>query len=269
MKTSTKLNLNGINFEVVLFIAIVLVIFARIANAQTSSGGLYLGVEVASGSRAFNVNSDLQNLKGIKVAQHGKTYAIIAGNRLINGKIRIGNFSAPEGGKQPIQSNSFELGSSFSPLQLVARRTPILEPYLTVSIETTKIKTGGTYTPPPTKPSGAGGGSTCNCTCPSSVGGPPDPDALPVISKPVPFAGNFGSTRANIGVGLKAHVQKGKLFLNIFGEMNYGVTLGTTSSTPTLLNTYVLNQTAYNVGVSVGYIYTRSTMRRLHKVTFR
>jgi len=262
MKTSINSNTNGINFHLIIITAFILGIVAGKAVAQ----GLYLGVEVTNGSRSFNVNSDLQDLKGIKVAQQGRIYGITVGNRLISGKIRLGNFGAPKGDSKPIQSNTFELGANFSPLQLIAKRTPILEPYLIVSMETSKVKTNGTYTPPAAKPAAAA--STCSCQCPTTVGGPADPDAVPTVSAPVPFTGNFGSTKANVGVGLRAHVQKGKLFLTVYGEMNYGVTLGTTASTQALLNTYVLNQTAYNIGASIGFIHNKSG-HRLRRVSFR
>lgn len=250
--------MNGVDFELILLIAFALGIFVGKANAQ---GGLYLGVEVSNSSRSFKINSDLQDLKGAKIMQQGRTYAITAGSRLINGRIRLGNFNASNEDSKPMQSNTFELGSTFSPLQLIAKRTPILEPYIMMSLETTKIKSTGTYTPPVAKASTA---STCPCQCPSA-NTPPDPE---VASSPVPFSGDFGSTKANVGVGLKAHIQKGKLFLNVFGEMNYGLTLGTTASTQALLNTYVLNQVAFNTGITLGYIYTK-TGHRLRNVSFR
>jgi hypothetical protein len=262
MKTSIKSNPNGINFHWIIITVFILGIVAE----KTAAQGLYFGVEVTSGSRAFNVNSDLKDFKGIKVAQQGRIYGITIGNRLISGKIRLGNFGAPKGDSKPIQSNTFELGANFSPLQLIAKRTPILEPYVIVSMETTKVKTAGTYTPPAAKPAAAA--STCSCQCPSSVGGPGDPDGQPVVSTPTPFSGNFGSTKANVGIGLRAHVQKGKLFLTVYGEMNYGVTMGTTASTQALLNTYVLNQTAFNFGASIGFIHTK-TGHRLRRISFR
>jgi hypothetical protein len=265
MKTDLKLNMKSFNFDLILFIAIVLGIFAGHANAQ----GLYIGLEASNSSRSFTVNSDLQNFNGAKLVQQGMLYGITMGNRLISGKMRLGNFRAAEGDDHPIKSNSFELVSSFSPLQLIVKRNPIIEPYVTLSMETTKIKTTGTYTPPAAKPKSPG--STCSCQCPSTVGGPPDPDGqatAAAISAPVPFTGNFGSTRASVGIGFKAHLQKGKLFLTVYGEMNYGISLGTTASTQALLNTYVLNQAAFNTGISLGYIYTK-TGHRLRKISFR
>jgi len=50
--------------------------------------------------------------------------------------------------------------------------------------------------------------------------------------------------------------------------MNYGVTLGTTAPTQALLNTYTLNQVAYNVGASIGFIHIK-TGHRLRKASFR
>src|SRR6185369_3682575 len=120
MKTSIKSTPNRINFHSIIITALILAIVAEKAAAQ----GLYLGVEVTSGSRAFNVSSDLQDLKGAKIVQQGRIYGITVGNRLLSGKVRLGNFSEPKGGSKPIQSNSFELGANFSPLQLVAKRTP-------------------------------------------------------------------------------------------------------------------------------------------------
>ena len=126
MKTYIKSPMNGINFHFMIIAAFILGMIAGKARAQ----GLYIGIEATSGSRTFNVNSDLQNLKGAKVVQQGRIYGITVGNRLISGKFRLGNFSAPKGDNQPIQSNTFELGSNFSPLQLIAKRTPIIEPYV-------------------------------------------------------------------------------------------------------------------------------------------
>ena len=269
MKTYIRTNINEVNFELILFIAFAFGILAGKANAQvyrSIPSGLFVGIEASNSHRTFAVNSDLKDFSGMKVSQTGKTYGITVGSRLINGKLRLGNFSTANGNDPPIQSNSFELGSNFSPLQLITGRTHFLEPYMMLSVETTKMKTNGTFTPPVAKAAAAA--PTCSCQCPSTVGGPADPDALPTVKEPVPFSGNFGSTRANVGLGLKAHIQKGKLFLNVFGEMNYGVTLGTTASTQALLNTYVLKQVAFSTGVSLGYIYTKSG-HRLRKVSFR
>jgi|GEM_PF-3046295 hypothetical protein len=270
MITKIKFDVNAIAWLVHLGVLLT-TLHAQDASAQRSgpfTKGLYIGIEAMSGSRTFEIKSDLQALKGNKIEQHGRTYGVTLGNRLISGKIRIGNFRASQGDSQPFQSNTFELGSSFSPLQLIAKRTPILEPYLTLSIETTKIKSSGSFTPPPSKPKSS---STCTCTC-TSGGSMPDPDALaaaPAVNNPVPYTGSFGSTRLNMGIGLKAHIQKGSLFLTLFGEMNYGVTMGTTASTQALLNTYILNQVAYNVGTSIGIIHFKSSGRRLRKIRFR
>ena len=231
--------------------------------------GLYIGLEATNGSRAFQINSDLENLKGLKVVQHGKAYGLSLGNRLINGKLKLGNFSTPSGDGHPIQSHTFELGANFSPFQLINNLAHFFEPYLSVSVETTKINSNGTFIPPPSKPQPP---NTCSCQCPTSGGSQLDPDTpvanTPAVNNPVPFSGNFGSTRANIGIGLRAHIQKGKLFLNLFGEAHYGITIGTTASTQALLNTYELNQTAVNVGASIGFIYKKSGLR-LRRVNFR
>lgn len=248
--------------------ALLTILCAQEVSGQRADGlltqGLYFGIETTSGSRSFKINSDLSNLKDAKVAQHGRTYGITIGNRLISGRVRLGNFTTAQNDNRPVRSNTFEFGANFSPLQLMAEQTPVLEPYLTLSIETTKIKSNGTFTPPPSKPNSS---STCSCTCTSGVS-MPDPDATPAVNSPVPYTGSFGSTRVNAGVGLKAHVQKGSLFLTLFGEMNYGVTMGTTASTQALLNTYVLNQTTLNVGASIGYIYKKSGLR-LRRINFR
>jgi hypothetical protein len=271
MKTLLDFKTNRINLLFLILIVIVVIsTCANRANAQgfgRGSSSLFVALEATNSNRTFGINSDLQDLKGAKVIQHGRTYGIVVGNRLVSGKMRLGSFSGQSGDSKPIQSNAFELGSNFNPLQLFASKSRFLEPYIIVSMETTKIKSEGTFIPPPVKAASAPAPSTCTCTCPSA-GAQLDPDAA-AAPTPVPYSGKFGSTRANVGVGLKAHIQKGKVFINLFGEMNYGLTLGTTASTQALLNTYVLNQVAFNMGASIGLTHKKPSVHRLRNISFR
>jgi hypothetical protein len=269
METNKKINVN-----VTAWLFLLSVLFAVLISGNVQAQrptfvpqNLYVSIETTTASRTFQINSDLENFKGVKARQQGKTYGVTVGNKLITGKVRVGNFTTESRESTPIQSNTLELGSNFHPLQFVNSKVRLIEPYVTVSFETTKIKSNGTFTPPaPAKKITST--STCGCQCPSSSGTQPDPDVPSPTNSPVSYSGNFGSTRLITGVGLKVHIQKGNLFLNLFGEMSYGLTLGTTASTQALLNTYVLSQTSVNFGAAIGLIRNKSN-RSLRKIRFR
>ena len=270
MKTNPKFLISRIALLYMPFALVSLLISSR-ANAQQRD--LYFGFESTTGTKKFSVHSDLTNLAAKALIQQGRTYAVIFGSSLIKGKFSLGNFSSEKRDQQPVHSSSTELAFNISPIQLFSKQDRVIEPYLITAVETTKVKSSGMFTPPkiPAAQGAAAGAasapSTCSCTCPNAVGLPGSPSA-PTEPTPASYSGNYGTTRINVGVGLNVHLTKGSLFLNLFAEMKYGISAGTTYSTQALSYTYALSQVAYSTGISVGITKDRSH-GRLRKNRFR
>ena len=237
------------------------------ANANAQQRDLYFGFESTTSTRKYTVHSDLENLSGKKLMA-GRTYGIIFGSSLAKGRLSFGKFSSAGNDTKSINSSSTELSINISPLQLLLKQDRVIEPYLVTSVETTKVKSSGVFTPPKVAaaPAADAAASTCSCQCPSSPSPLSNSDAA--TPKPAPYSGNYGTTRINVGVGLNVHLTKGNMFLNIFGEMKYGIAAGTTSSAQALLYTYALNQVAYSVGAAIGISKDRSH-GRLRRNRFR
>jgi len=272
MKTNAKFHINLIAG---LYIALVSMLISTGANAQQRD--LYVGFETTTSSRNFKVTSDLANLKGKTLLQQGRTYALIFGSSLATGKFSLGNFSSSGKDSKPMNSTSTELSLNISLLQLISKQDRVIEPYVVTSIETTKVKSNGAYTPPQAQVSKPSSSNVCSCQCPATTGSVPSPDSSPSTSPaigtdpsgtPKPYSGNFGTTRINVGVGINVHLSKGNLFLNLFAEAKYGVAAGTTASTQALLNTYSLSQVVYNTGIAMGISKDRSH-GRLRRNRFR
>ena len=270
MKTNAKYSFNLIAG---LYVTLISLLTSVHANAQHRD--LYFGFEATTSSRKYRVHSDLDNLNGKTLLQQGKTYAIIFGSSLATGKFSLGNFSSNSKDSKPMNSSSTELALNINLLQLFSKQDRVIEPYLVSSIETTKIKSVGTFMPETTDPKKPGDPNGCSCQCPGTSGtdsGVSDPNltitADPKPKNPVPYSGNFGTTRFNVGAGINVHLSKGMFFVNIFAEMKYGVAAGTTSSTQALLNTYALNQVVYNTGAAIGISKNRS-QGRLRRNRFR
>lgn len=264
MKTQIQHNISQISWLRFPFTLASLLIIAQ-AGAQQRD--LYFGMESTYSSRQYTVHSDLKNLSGKKLVQEGRTYGVVFGSSLAMGKFSFGSFSSEGSTKEVIKSSSIELALHISPLQLLIKQDRVFEPYLVSSVETTKVNSDGTFTPPKTAPKTGDptASNSCGCTCPNAS--PPSP--APALSNdPVPYSGNYGTTRINLGVGLNIHLTKGNMFLNLFGEMRYGIPAGTTASTQALLYTYALKQVAYSTGVSLGISKNRSH-GRLRRNRFR
>jgi len=225
----------------------------------------FVGTEIINSSRSFSITSDQPNMAGAHVLK-GTKYAVIFGTRAITGKVRLGDYATTA--KEPtFKANGYEVVSNFQPLQFLEEKPRVLEPYLTFSLEGTTIHTSGTYTAPPaakTTGNASGSGSPCSCTCPNTPPSPPKPDP-----GPVPYSGKVVTTRGNVGVGLKLHIEKAHVFFNVFTEFKYGIALGNYSSTEALLNTYSLAQKGVDVGVSMGFVRNKSIVSKLRRTRFR
>jgi hypothetical protein len=224
---------------------------------------LYFGFESTMSNRKYSVHSDLNNLKGKTILQQGRTYAIIFGSSAVMGKFSLGNFSSSGKDNNPMTSSSTELSFNIGLLQLFSKQDRVIEPYFVSSVETTKVKSAGTFVPDVATPPA----NTCTCTCTS--GGE---SSLTIVNAPAstktpePYSGNFGTTRINLGVGLNVHLSKGNFFLNLFAEAKHGIAAGNTASTQALLYTYALKQLVYSTGMAIGISKDRSHGRfRKHR----
>jgi hypothetical protein len=267
MKTSTKTKVNGASWLLFILLIVSLMISGKACAQRMPSvpQDFYFGIEATNGTRAFQMKSDLTNLRGLNVNQRGQSYGIILGSRLIMGKVRLGSYSSTGNESSVIKTSSLELGSNFYPMQLFNNKTRVIEPYLSVAFDQASVKLSGIYTPPPTlAPSSS---SSCNCKCPDSPSLPSDPDqgtsSTPklVNSSPTPYSGKIVTARASMGVGVKVHLRRGSSFLNLFSEMKYGMPLGTNASTQALLNTSMLSQMSVDVGVSIGLVHNKANNR--------
>src|SRR5262249_16267267 len=158
----------------------------------------------------------------------------VLGSRLMAAKVRVGSYKGGHGENSPTKSNTFEVSTNFFPLQLQKKMNRTLEPYVVASVESTTIRSTGVYTPAPSRPRRVDSAeSTCTCACQSqnqSGALPADPDhpssgAVPHALES--YSGKLVTTRANIGVGMKFHLEKGGHFVNLFADVKYGVPLGT------------------------------------------
>jgi hypothetical protein len=264
MKTSIK---NKINFATWLCAPFTLASFLVSVQSHAQQRDLHFGFEAASSTRKYTVHSDLATLKNKFLVQQGRTYALIFGSSLAKGRFSFGTFGSDKKDQTPIHSSSIELALNISPIQLFIKQDRAIEPYLVASVETTKVKSSGLYVPPPDlpAPSAAATPSTCSCTCTSPAQSSPSTKQDP---SPVPYVGNYGTTRIILGAGLNVHLTKGPFFLNLFAEAKYGISAGTTYSTQALSYTYTLNQVTYTTGASIGITKDRSH-GRLRKHRFR
>jgi hypothetical protein len=94
----------------------------------------------------------------------------------------------------------------------------------------------------------------------------PDPDQVP---EQVPYTGNVKTTRGNIGIGLKMHIEKAHVFFDLFAEAKYGMTLGESRSPQPLASTKASAQKGFDVGVAMGFVRNKSAAKKRRGLKFR
>lgn len=199
---------------------------------------LYLGFDVSFGTRLFQIQSNIDAIRGMDVLEEGGAAGLLFGNQVVQVKVRQGYFYSASrvSYTADLVQTSFEI--NINPLQLAHpvdfRR---FEPYLLAGVSRDAVKFYGYY-----------------IDAPGTVGDQGRESARkPNYSySEMPYLGRVASTRAEGGLGMMYRINMVDSFLRIFGEVRYGYAVGH-SATPQFEDTTAAHQMSFSLGTSFGW----------------
>lgn len=270
MYLQDRIRMNGLKLVVIFIMFVIMQFQSCSARAQGSPAAsrIYLGFDVACGTRSFKLSSDISKLQGRRISQAGMNGGIIIGNNVVSGKLRQGYYRSSSTFSQPFDLIESEGILNLNALQALRRKFRYFEPYLTTGIERNSLKIYGHFVENeaeeeeitdedckssggpmggPYLPAGTAHGSTSN--------DPADPTedlTEGAVTSDTRLAGKIITSRATIGLGLKCNVPGKGYFLILYSEVKYGYALGISHTSSTLVQTKVSNQVSINVGISFG-----------------
>lgn len=205
----------------------------------------------------------------MNVAEEGFNLGVLFGGNVVQSRATIGIYQSSKTVYQKVDVFEMAGGLNFYPLQIKRNQKPnFFRPYLVASLERDKLSFFGSYELPkppsqPEKPK----------TCPNHTGSTPpgdpsgDPDQtssgqqgpLPNPDQPQPASsenkklGQIALSRLNVGVGMLLHIPSHqRMFMNLFAEAKYGLSLNQQPSGYGLARTEVSKPLIVNFGICLG-----------------
>jgi hypothetical protein len=231
---------------------------------------LFLGLEGGVGMRTFKLRSDIKEIDQLNVDEEGFNLGVLFGGNVIQSRARIGIYQSSETVYQKIDVFEVEGGLNFYPLQIKRNQKPnYFRPYLVASLGRDKLSFFGSYELPKPPQSQQEEPKTCpNHTgstppgdpsgdpdqIPSGQQGPlPDPDQPQPASSENKKLGQIASSRLNAGLGMMLHIpSRQRIFMNLFAETKYGLSLNQQPSGYGLARTEVSKSLIVNFGICLG-----------------
>lgn len=211
---------------VFLIICMLVMVFESIlTNGQ--SAVIYKGFEVNAGVRTGTITSDIAQINGSKLIQHGGRIGLVYGTNLVRTKIGFGYFSSGTKTKGTIDLLQPNASVNVYPLAMLFKKPLRLEPYITGTLTYNNYKFYGYYL-------NEDGGN------------------VNYSNMEAPYLGATRQLNSAVGIGLEFKILDQYDFIHLFSEMTYGYTITATSSIPELQDTHINKQAQVKIGLSFG-----------------
>lgn len=216
-----------------------------------------IALTAGMGTRSFLIKSDIDYINNMKATQEGWESSLLFGGDKIKVRTGFGAFKTELSDINSIKQTSINgLVNVYAPL-----KTKFFRPYFITGLGVNMVTFSGSFVPesPLLK-------LTQMCTCatqptsdllpPTNPGEPGAELTLqadePITAKPESHSGILTSTQLVSGLGGEISLRKNGHYLSMFGEMRYGLPIGTTTQNASMNETKVKNNMALTFGLAFG-----------------
>lgn len=230
MTIKSRIKEKGINALMIAILFLCLGIYSCSVQAQSFRPIKYVGFEVAFGVRAFDINSDIKELKDLHVVEEGGSLGLIFGNDYVRAKIRAAGFYY-SGSKVPRTVDMFESEGliNFYPLQYLRKSKATLDIYLIGGVTMDNVKFYGHYLID-------------------------DKAKINYSVTNEPYIGKRTQVGATGGLGIEYQLPLDYNFVHLFAEAKYSSPFQSATNNESFTNTSISDSSSISVGVSFGMV---------------
>lgn len=198
-------------------------------------------------TRGYSLKSDIPYLNGKRIGMQGWESTFSVGGNKIGGRGGYGAYKT-----QLAEGSTANLSSYSGHANIYLKdNKSAFRPYAITGVSVNAITVQGSFIPDapklPTLP---------QILCPCMMTNPDGADATtfsePAATTPTNNAGQFTSTQMITGAGAEYNLLKSGGFLALFGEVKYGMPIGTTAQDAVMNHTKSKGNVVMTFGVSVG-----------------
>lgn len=220
---TTRLHLNTLKGILLIALFIILLIQSFAVEAQ-----IYKGFAAGFGTRNSVISSNIAQIDQASLIQAGGQIGLILGNSVLRSKIGLlGYYSSTGSGAGTTDLYESNGAVNFYPLALIARKSSMVEPYITGGLSYDQFKFFGYYINQ-------------------------EPGNTNYSQAEAPYVGKIKQLNATLGVGVEVKLTDDYNFIHLFAEARYGRNLSSTSGQAALERTDIINQTHATVGLTFG-----------------
>ena len=210
------------------------------------------------GTRSFLIKSDIDYINNMKTTQQGWESALIFGGDKVKVRTGFGAFKTDLSDINSIKQTSISgLVNVYAPI-----KSKLFRPYLITGLGVNTLTFSGSFVPESPLPKLTQ--MPCTCATPSTMDllPPPNPGAPaseltlladePIAAEPESHSGILTSTQLVSGLGGEIVFRKNGHYLSMFGEMRYGLPIGTTTQNASMNETKIKNNMSLTFGLAFG-----------------
>ena len=194
---------------------------------------LYKGYEISLGLNQSSLRSGIPQLDKLKMTYLGTNLGFVVASSYAKLKTTLGYYESEPSVPYTMNMMQATVCGGVYPLRFLRAKYRTLEPYAVIGFAYQHTWFYGTYLP------------NLDTTSPR----------YNYSSTSEPSVGKTGVTQLNLGLGLEYQLMSYKIvFIHLFAEMNYGVSILGTASNKVLSGTVPINPSMITVGMNFGVI---------------
>jgi hypothetical protein len=231
MASVTLRNSNN-SFKTILIVT--LLAFAGLGSVKAqefrNSQYRYFGLEANFGMKTSALESDVEAINNMSLAEEGGSIGLVLGNQAVKGRMQVAGFYYSNSSvKHTVNMVESALQLNVYPLKFINKSRQALNPYVSGGVDYSTLKFFGYYN----NPEGA--------------------KKINYSSSSAPFIGKIASTRGTVGAGIEWRLAQVSDFVHLFAEAKYSFAMAQDAD-EFFKNTKVSNSTSINIGVSFGWL---------------
>ena len=214
---------------------------------------MMVALQAGLGTRSFTIKSDIDYLNKMRASQEGWESSLIFGGRMVRVRSGFGTFKTSMNELNTISQKSFTGMGNIYILDMMGKTNKYFHPYVVTGFDVNILEFKGSYIPKAPLILSNPNTQLPVCTC--QLTGPGSPQPIdPAATSPTPGTNSakMTSTQLVSGIGAELNFTKDGHFYSMFGEVRYGLPIGTTTQNPVLNNTDVKHNMAVTFGIGFG-----------------